>query len=99
MDPPNDTTVHVGLNATFRCVATSDPPHNTVWLFNSQDLMNGDKYMIVNESEAVSVLTMLNVTGEDDGDYTCDVMNEYGNDTADAVLTVICKSCDHQVIL
>ena len=98
MDPPNDTTVHVGLNATFRCVATSDPPHNTVWLFNGGDLMNGDKYMIVDESEAVSVLTVVNVTGEDDGVYTCDVMNGHGNDTADAVLTVICKSCDHQVI-
>ena len=99
MDPPNDTTVHVGLNATFRCVATSDPPHNTVWLFNDTDLMDGDKYMIVDESDAVSVLTVLDVVGEDDGEYTCAVMNEHGNDTAYAVLTVICESCDNQVIL
>ena len=56
--------------------------------------MNGEKYIVVEESASVSVLTVVDVVAADDGEYTCDVMNDHGNDTGTARLEVICKSCD-----
>ena len=46
------------------------------------------------ESESISVLTVVDVDPSDDGNYTCDVQNIYGDDSSTAVLTVICKSHD-----
>ena len=99
-NPPNDTTVHVGDDALFRCVATSEPAHSVLWLLRNQttgvseELTDGEKYIIVEESEAVSVLMVVDVTPYDAGEYTCDVQNAHGDDTGTAVLTVICKTHD-----
>ena len=98
MDGPNDTIVHVGDNATFYCIATSEPTHTVQWLFTNPDsitisLFNSEKYVIVEESETVSILTVVDVNLSDDGDYTCLVHNVFGDDSSTAVLTVICKSC------
>ena len=90
----------MGENASFICVATSEPPHTVSWLFTNpvtgafEELPNDEKYIIVNEDEATSVLTVVDVVPSDDGEYTCDVVNVYGNDTSSAILRVICKSCD-----
>ncbi len=85
----------MGLNATFNCSATAEPPHSVLWFFNgTQQLSPGDHYIIVDESAMLSVLTVVNVVPTDDGEYTCDVRNDYGDDTSTASLTVICKSCD-----
>lgn len=56
--------------------------------------MSGDKYVITNVSEEVSILVVVNVTAGDGGEYICDVSNPHGDDIAMATLTVICKSCD-----
>ena len=99
IDGPDDITVHVGEDAQFNCVATSEPPHTVLWLFTNpvtgafEELPNDEKYIIVNE-DATSRLTVVDVVPSDDGEYTCDVVNVYGNDTSSAILTVICKSCD-----
>ena len=82
----------MGLNATFRCVATSEPPHLTLWLFEGAELNNSDKYVITDVDDAVSVLVVVDVAPSDDGEYMCDVRNPYSDDIETAVLTVICES-------
>ena len=89
----------MGDNATFYCIVTSEPTHTIQWLFTNPDnitisLFNNEKYVIVEESESISMLTVVDVDPSDDGDYTCDVENIYGDDSSTAVLTVICKSHD-----
>ena len=93
----------MGDDALFRCVATSEPAHSVLWFFRNQttglseELTDGEKYIIVEESEAVSVLRVVDVTLYDAGEYTCDVQNAHGDDTGTAVLTVICKAHDSHI--
>ena len=93
----------MGDNATFYCIVTSEPTHTVQWFFTNPDnitisLFNNEKYVIVEESESISMLTVVDVDPSDDGDYTCDVENIYGDDSSTAVLTVICKSRDSSTL-
>lgn len=77
-----------GANATFICHVQSEPVHTTKWYFNENLLRNDGKYSITGEGTAYSTLTIVNVSFEDTGEYTCNASNEYGKINATGTLTV-----------
>lgn len=97
----NDTAVLERENATFVCSATSEPTHTVEWLVGNTLLdVNSEKYTIKNrpgdlDREFVSTLSVSNTTLDDVGDYTCNVSNIHGSQSATAHLEVQGNSSKH----
>ncbi len=96
INPPMDQVIiNNGSTAVFSCDALASPDHNVSWTFTDfnetvTDIVSNIKYTIVgdrNESR-FGELTVVNVTYEDRGVYTCSAANTIGTDTASANLTV-----------
>ena len=105
MTPPVDAAAVVGEDATFTCVAGSEPTPTITWVFNDQELTNGSEYTIT-ESFATtemiadvpvatiqSVLVVVGVEEGSGGTYTCRAENTHDTvtDTADADLQPLSK--------
>ena len=89
-----DVTVE-GNNITITCEATGIPLPTTVWTFSGTVLMsdsvnitttvNGDVLRVTER------LTVMNVSREHTGVYTCSANNSVGSDNSDITITVQCK--------
>ena len=89
---PENQSVLEGDNAVFHCTAPAEPPvHTVVWKFQGIPFSQGNKYNITSEEADTSVLTILNVSTSDAGEYTCFVANQHANDSVTAVLNVFSK--------
>ena len=64
-----------GGNATFLCEAVEGLQSNVTWL-------RGETELVVSNNSSLSVLTLLNVTAADGGEYTCQVSTEVGTSFA-----------------
>ncbi|KAL3203344.1 hypothetical protein MRX96_041926 [Rhipicephalus microplus] len=83
-DPRANSKIVMSCNAH---VGTE--PISFAWFKNGQRVVSDTKVQTKAFSETVSILTLLDVTSEDVGNYTCQATNRYGTDslTAELVLT------------
>ncbi|KAH7958040.1 hypothetical protein HPB51_027977 [Rhipicephalus microplus] len=87
-DPRANSKIVISCNAH---VGTE--PISFAWFKNGQRVVSDTKAQTKAFSETVSILTLLDVTSEDVGNYTCQATNRYGTDslTAELVLTEVPK--------
>ena len=102
MSPPNPQVVNSNEDITFMCVSLRVfPQHQVSWVFTNSsgkemeliqthDSGNSSKYGINRESGTTKfgTLTILNVTFEDRGIYTCNASSDIGYTETSANLTV-----------
>ena len=104
--PPTNLTVVSPDNATFTCTAIAKPRAVIQWTINNgmirtdtmgkftiTDSTEGDCISTNPPSECVvtSTLDIANSIPNDSGEYVCTAINDAGNDTASASLTVYGK--------
>ncbi|KAL3203346.1 hypothetical protein MRX96_041928 [Rhipicephalus microplus] len=82
-DPRANSKIVVSCNAH---VGTE--PISFAWFKNGQRVTAGTKVHAKVLSETVSILTLLDVTAEDVGNYTCQATNRYGKDSVTAQLAL-----------
>lgn len=78
-------------NATFNCTAEGGPDNTFTWYYGDMDLDKVSGVTIVTEdgsNPTYSELTISDALAEDGGDYTCNVSNAAGFDTAIGTLLV-----------
>lgn len=93
---PEDQSVPEGDNAVFRCMAFAEPSiHTVTWDFQGTPISSSNKYIIMSEGADTSVLTILNVSTSDAGEYTCFVANQHANDSVAALLDVLSECYNH----
>ena len=99
--PPVDQfVINDGSSAVFSCDALAEPNHNVSWTFVDSsgaiiDINDTIKYSIVSNrnDSRFGELTVMNVTYEDRGVYTCTAVNNIGAVNAFANLTVHGRYC------
>ncbi|KAA0186981.1 Hemicentin 1, partial [Fasciolopsis buskii] len=72
-------TIEIGGNITFTCVMSSNPPAQIKWLKDENDIfsvMPQDRFTI---SPDGSMLTLINVKAEDQGEFKCLAVNIPGS--------------------
>ena len=90
----NDINVLEGNDAILTCNATSEPTHIVQWLKDGMPLNLTEKYSVSNfsqgidEREVISTLIVFNSNMLDTGNYTCEVSNIHGNQSATAHVEV-----------
>uniref|UniRef100_A0A8C5DT80 Titin n=1 Tax=Gouania willdenowi TaxID=441366 RepID=A0A8C5DT80_GOUWI len=78
-----------GDNVKFICnIDNYDSTTEVTWYCGVRQLEAGDKYEIEYE-DGLAVIIINKVTRSDDGTYRCKVVNEYGDDSCKARLTVV----------
>uniref|UniRef100_A0A8D3AV49 Uncharacterized protein n=1 Tax=Scophthalmus maximus TaxID=52904 RepID=A0A8D3AV49_SCOMX len=81
--------VNEGDSVKFIChIDNYDSTTEVTWYCGVRQLEAGDKYEIEYE-DGLAVITINKVTRADDGTYRCKVVNEYGDDSCKARLTVV----------
>ncbi len=87
--------INNGSSAVFSCDALASPDHTVSWTFTDfnqtvMDIVSNIKYTIAGDRSGsrFGELTVMNVTYEDRGVYTCSSANSIGTVTASANLTV-----------
>ena len=84
---PSDSVVDRGYSTTFSCAAVGNGTLNITWRLPSAEIVYTGQYM----EEAWSVnssITVLDISADDGGNYTCIVENEAGTTEATANLSV-----------
>ena len=88
-----------GNNIAITCEATGVPLPTIVWTFNGAVLISGDNVNITTAaikngdvSTVTETLTIMNVSRNFTGVYTCSANNSVGSDTSSHIhITVQCK--------
>uniref|UniRef100_A0A0N5AQN4 non-specific serine/threonine protein kinase n=1 Tax=Syphacia muris TaxID=451379 RepID=A0A0N5AQN4_9BILA len=84
---PADTTSPYNRRAVFTCEAVGRPTPKARWLRNGREVPEGARYRTETQNE-VYRLIIKEVWDIDAGEYTCEVSNPFGVETATATLTV-----------
>uniref|UniRef100_A0A0N5D1Z0 non-specific serine/threonine protein kinase n=1 Tax=Thelazia callipaeda TaxID=103827 RepID=A0A0N5D1Z0_THECL len=84
---PADMTSPYNRRAVFTCEAVGRPAPTARWLRNGRQIPEGARYRTEVQDE-IFKLTIKEVWDIDSGEYTCEVSNAYGTDSATATLTV-----------
>lgn len=82
---PQDTVTVEGDTVHFSCLVSTIPMHTVEWALDGIRLQGSSRVII---DQQTSQLTVLNVTQEDAGSYSCTAANRHGNATAAAHLRV-----------
>ena len=86
--PLRNITLPQGNTHEFVCVAISNPRPVFIFRFNGERLMfDSSKHNLATNSTHAT-LTVSNITGSDEGSYTCSISNRFGSVSTAAVLTV-----------
>ena len=86
--PLRNITLSQGNTHVFVCVAISNPRPVFIFRFNGERLMfDSSKHNLATNSTHAT-LTVSNITGSDEGSYTCSISNRFGSVSTAAVLTV-----------
>lgn len=90
-DAPENETV------TFTCTvqnADEDEPYTIGWFFNDQQLQsNEEKYSVEeNAKTGICLLTIRQITPDDEGAYRCVATNKFGSAVSTGFLAVLSKS-------
>ncbi|KAL3982100.1 Fibronectin type III domain family protein [Acanthocheilonema viteae] len=84
---PADTASPYNRRAVFTCEAVGRPAPTARWLRNGREIPEGARYRTEAQDE-VFKLIIKEVWDIDSGEYTCEVSNIYGFDSATAALIV-----------
>ena len=87
-----DVTVE-GNNITITCEATGIPLPTIVWTFSGRILMSDSVNTTTVNGDVLRVterLTIMNVSREHTGVYTCSANNSVGSGNSDITITVQC---------
>ncbi|CAA98064.2 Twitchin [Caenorhabditis elegans] len=84
---PEDTAQPYNRRAVFTCEAVGRPEPTARWLRNGRELPESSRYRF-EASDGVYKFTIKEVWDIDAGEYTVEVSNPYGSDTATANLVV-----------
>jgi hypothetical protein len=78
--PPEDTNVTRTENFTLTCIIRGFPAPSIEWYFNGS-LLNLDGRIVTTEEKylSISVITTVNATFTDSGEYLCTGINDAGN--------------------
>ena len=83
-----------GNNITITCEATGIPLPTILWAFSGRILMSDSVNTTTVNGDVLRVterLTIMNVSREYTGMYTCSANNSVGSDNSDITITVQCK--------
>jgi len=83
--PPEDSTVLLGDDVTFTCIAIGIPAPNITWSSDSNDTLPATSNT-VNGELTNSTLTLNNIMSDFDQLYVCKASNEHGSTSMSAVL-------------
>ncbi|CAH1803275.1 unnamed protein product, partial [Owenia fusiformis] len=86
-----DTHTTEGKPMRLECKVTGIPRPNITWLLDDEELQDTTIYDIVYTEDCTCVLTIHESFPEDEGDYSCKAVNEYGEAITTAELTVTGK--------
>lgn len=84
---PENTSCPYNKRAIFTCEAIGRPVPEARWLKNGREIPEGARYR-VESYDGLYSLIIKEVWDIDAGDYTCEVSNVFGVDTATTTLTV-----------
>lgn len=73
---------------SLTCTVCGDPKPQVSWFKNDQEVEPGDQYVISLDSGKFASLTIKGVTLEDSGKFTMSVLNKYGGESVDIVVSV-----------
>ena len=79
--PPMDQTVNIGDNATFTCEASVNMTVDFRWLFNGVEVMADPGHISVTSNVNTTTLMITNVTINDRGNYSCEVIDSNSGTT------------------
>ena len=68
VEEPTDHLTVPGTDVTFVCTSSQN---NTTWLHNNTIIEPGPHYNITSDDHGTSILTVRNVTTDDQGEYHC----------------------------
>lgn len=88
---PADTASPYNKRAVFTCEAIGRPTPTCRWLKNGRELPEGARYR-TEVQDGIYRLIIKEVWDIDAGDYTCELSNVFGVDSATATLKVQGKS-------
>lgn len=82
-----DATAEVGKSIAFKCGLDGFPSPKVSWFLGSKEIHDEGRYLI-ERMDKQAVLEIDNIEGSDKGEYTCKIVNEEGEATCSAVLSV-----------
>ncbi|CAK5074870.1 unnamed protein product [Meloidogyne enterolobii] len=85
---PEDVACPYNKRAVLTCEAVGRPKPTARWLRNGREIPDGARYRVEDNGEGLYKLIIKEVWDIDGGDYTCEVSNVFGVDTATASLKV-----------
>lgn len=83
--------VKLGDSCQLECKISGSPEIKIVWYKNDHEISVSDKYYMT-FSDSTAVLTIVNASLEDSGDYICEALNSAGTASCSTVVTVKGKS-------
>ncbi|XP_066534969.1 myomesin-2 [Hoplias malabaricus] len=85
---PDVVTIMEKKTLSLTCTVCGDPKPQVTWSKNDQEVEPGDQYVISLDSGKFASLTIKGVTLEDSGKFTMSVVNKYGGESVDIVVSV-----------
>lgn len=85
---PDVVTIMEKKTLSLTCTVCGDPKPQVIWSKNDQEVEPGDQYVISLDSGKFASLTIKGVTLEDSGKFTMAVLNKYGGESVDIVVSV-----------
>uniref|UniRef100_A0A8B9JMU3 Myomesin 2 n=1 Tax=Astyanax mexicanus TaxID=7994 RepID=A0A8B9JMU3_ASTMX len=85
---PDVVTIMEKKTLSLTCTVCGDPKPQVTWSKNDQEVEPGDQYVISLDSGKFASLTIKGVTLEDSGKFTMAVLNKYGGESVDIVVSV-----------
>ena len=93
--PLKNQTVRDGAAATLPVRFHGNPTPKLHWFFNQKAVEDEEDFVICTDSaKGESVLWIKEVFPEDDGEFICKAVNDYGSAVTHCRLTVQCKHCN-----
>ncbi|XP_038068778.1 leucine-rich repeats and immunoglobulin-like domains protein 3 [Patiria miniata] len=86
---PKNMEVRAGEAAVIECKVSGSPPPRITWTKDGREFHVDDDHILTSND---GLLIIKNVRMEDDGTYTCEVVNKVGVDRGSAALTVLPKT-------
>uniref|UniRef100_A0A8C2DDD9 Myomesin 2 n=1 Tax=Cyprinus carpio TaxID=7962 RepID=A0A8C2DDD9_CYPCA len=85
---PDVVTIMEKKTLSLTCTVCGDPKPLVSWSKNEQELELSDQYVIALDSGKFASLTIKGVSLEDSGKYTMTVLNKYGGESVDIIVSV-----------
>lgn len=83
----HNVTVTEGESVKLKCIVTGHPAPDVRWFVDGDQIVPSKDFQIVYE-DGISMLEIDEVFPEDEGEYVCEAVNEYGRTTTKCYLKV-----------